>query len=1029
MHIIDRHIRYNNYHKHTHYSNIMTPDCIVRVEDYAKRAIELGHTTLVTTEHGYAGNIFEYYDVAKKYGLKFVFGIEYYYVPDRFEKDRTNSHLMILAKNKRGMNQMLKIMSEASLTGYYHKPRIDKELLFSLNPEDVVVTSTCVISYIAKYEDYEEEFVKPLIDYFGDNFYLEIHDNTHPMQVKYNEVILELHNKYNIPLIHATDSHYIHEEDDKKRTIFLNGKGIFYPEEEGFILDYPTSEKIFERYEEQGVFSPEQVESALKNTWIIDDFEDIVMDKEIKMPSIYPDLTHEEKVGKLKKVINTAWVKDREEIAEEKHQEYLDGIRFEMDIIESTKMEDYFLLNEKIIKQAVEDGGILTRTGRGSAPSFYLNKLLGFTNVDRVDAPITLFPTRFMSKSRILETKSLPDIDFNTANPEVFIEASKKILGQDNVYYMTAYGTMQESSAFRNICRSHGLDMAEYNEVAKNIDRYRKHIRWQPLIEEAQEYVGVIDSVSPHPCAVLLLDKPISEEVGLIRTGDEKKGYTYCALIDSGTSDEWKFLKNDFLSVTVWDIISKVYDELDIPIHSIREIMELVEHDEKVWELYDKGITATLNQTGTQNAIPQVMKYKPKSVRELSAFVAGIRPAFESMKQTFLNREEFHYGIPEFDAILETSENFILYQENIMATLVYVGFEEDETYALLKAIAKKKKGIIEPIEEKFIQGFTKQTGSEDNAWKVWQIVQDAVGYGFNSSHSLSVALDSCYGAYLKAHYPLVYYAVVMNIYEDDVDVTEQLYKELEYFNIKVENPIFGKAQSKYSYDHENNTIIKGMKSIKYINNDVAGHLLDLSEKKDYDNFVDLLRDIVEQTKVNARQISILIRLNFFRQFGLAKELMMIFEKFQERFKKTHKDATKEKRIAEIKDYVDEMGEVSDYRINEMVMFEKDMLGYVLSTDTSYSKLFGVVIATNTKYTPWVTLYIPKTGKEVQVKVSKENFFDENKEHQVINGDLVKILDLNERPKKVKEGNRWVDSSEMQMWLNTWELIHRIKKEE
>lgn len=220
-------MRYNNYHKHTHYSNVHTPDSIAKVEDYAKRAIELGHTSLATTEHGYAGNIFEYYDVAKKYGLKFVFGIEYYYVNDRFEKDKTNSHLMVLAKNKRGMKQMLKIMSEASKTGYYYKPRIDKELLFSLNPEDVVVTSTCVISYINKYDDYEKNFVKPLMEYFGENFYLEIHDNTHPMQVEYNKTILELHNKYKIPFIHATDSHYIYTEDDKYRTIFLNGKGIF----------------------------------------------------------------------------------------------------------------------------------------------------------------------------------------------------------------------------------------------------------------------------------------------------------------------------------------------------------------------------------------------------------------------------------------------------------------------------------------------------------------------------------------------------------------------------------------------------------------------------------------------------------------------------------------------------------------------------------------------------------------------------------------------------------------------------------
>ncbi len=132
-------------------------------------------------------------------------------------------------------------------------------------------------------------------------------------------------------------------------------------------------------------------------------------------------------------------------------------------------------------------GGVLTRTGRGSAPSFYLNKLLGFTEIDRLDSPITLYPTRFMSMSRILETKSLPDIDFNCANPEIFAEACKEVLGEDNVYFMTAFGTMKISAAFRNICRSEGLKMSEYNEIAKNLEEYENDKKWGKLIAKAKK--------------------------------------------------------------------------------------------------------------------------------------------------------------------------------------------------------------------------------------------------------------------------------------------------------------------------------------------------------------------------------------------------------------------------------------------------------------------------------------------------------------------------------------------------------------
>lgn len=537
-------LRYENIHKHTNKSNVSTPDSIITAEDIAKRAVELGHKTLSTVEHGYAGDIFEYYDVAKQYGLKMVFGVEFYYVHDRFEKDRTNAHLLILARTNKGKRKLTAMISEANKTGYYHKPRIDEAMLFELEPEDVVVTSTCIASPYNLYDD--ECFIEKCWNHFGESFYLEIHDNTNIKQVEYNKKLLKMHEKFGIPFIFATDTHYIHEEDAKWRDLLLRGKGIIYPEEDGFIMDYPTPQQVFERFEKQGVFTEEQVVDAMNNTCIVDTFEDILMDKEIKMPSIYPTWSHEEKIAKLKQIINEEWKKDRVHIPQHKHAEYLEGIKFEMDIIEKTSTEDYFLLNYPIIKKAKDKGGVLTKTGRGSAPSYYLNKLLGFTEVDRIDAPITLYPTRFMSVSRILETKSLPDIDFNTADPKPFIEASKEILGEDNCYYMVAYGTMQESEAFRNLCRAYNLNQSEYNEVGKDLDAYRKNPKWKDIIEESKRFIGVVDSVSPHPCANLLLSQPISEEIGVMRINSKGgKEITYCALIDSTTADSWKYLKND----------------------------------------------------------------------------------------------------------------------------------------------------------------------------------------------------------------------------------------------------------------------------------------------------------------------------------------------------------------------------------------------------------------------------------------------------------------------------------------------------
>lgn len=404
-------LEYENIHSHSMYSNIYTADSIITKEDIAVRAKELGQKTLSLVEHGYFGNIFETYEVAKKHGLNLIFGTEFYFVKDRFEKDATNSHLLIMARNEEGRKELTSMISESNKTGFYYKPRIDEDLLFKLNPENVVVTTACIASPVNKYGDeYAGYFIKKCKEHFGKNFYLEVQPHTNIKQVAFNQKLQRASYEYGVELILGIDSHYIYSKDAKKRDLFLKGKDINYPEEEGFIIDFPSVEEIVDRFKAQNVLFDREIKQAFDNTLIARDFEPVELNTDIKMPTIYPELSHEEKSMKLKEVINRAWVDDRRHIPKSKWKEYIEAIKFETEIITETNMEDYFLMNEKIINKAVNEyGGVLTRTGRGSAPSFYVNKLLGFTEIDRLEAPIQLYATRFMSKSRILETKSLPD--------------------------------------------------------------------------------------------------------------------------------------------------------------------------------------------------------------------------------------------------------------------------------------------------------------------------------------------------------------------------------------------------------------------------------------------------------------------------------------------------------------------------------------------------------------------------------------------------------------------------------------------
>lgn len=489
-----------------------------------------------------------------------------------------------------------------------------------------------------------------------------------------------------------------------------------------------------------------------------------------------------------------------------------------------------------------------------------------------------------------------------------------------------------------------------------------------------------------------------------------------------------------YLTVTVWKIIAEGFKAIGEEIPDVRQLSQLVEGDNEVWDLYAKGLTATLNQTGTDSGTPQVMQYKPKSVRELSGWVSAIRPSFSSMKQYFLNRKPFSYGIEEFDAILQESDNFILYQENIMSALVFAGFPEDETYGLLKAIAKKKEGIIEPIHDRFINGFVSRTGSEENALRVWQILEDAVGYGFNSSHAYSVALDSIYGAYLKAKHPLTYYAVVLNIYEGDTTQTAKIMKELDYFGINVEQVKFGKSKGLYTADAETNSVYKGIASIKSMNVKVADELFELSNNSSHTTFLDLLVDIVHNTCANKTHIETLIRLDYFSDFGQREKLLELYRTFKDgkgvKYDKGHIEKTRIKRLEALTEIQKEIMASPPSKIDlfEQIAFEKDVLGYSITRMESVSKNIALVVDVNKKYKPKVTLYQIATGKEFVVKVEKKKFYDSNDIDVLYVGDIIKVLSVEDKVGWKQEDGKWVkDENKIEPHLEKLEIIRKGDK--
>lgn len=1047
-------MKYYNYHCHSYYGNPISMDVTVSPEDYCKRAIELGHDAFFTTCHGLQGDIFQATTLAHQYNLKMIVGAELYYVNDRQKvyedgkKDRSNRHIIIIALNHDGIRDLNRIISESFQTGMYYRPRIDHELLFSLNPKNVMITTACVAGLWNN-----EELIVELKKYFKDNFFLEVQDHNEEIQKQVNRTVLNLSQKHNIRIIHANDSHYIYptqkQEWDKvtingneyellpaDRDLFLKAKDIIYEEETNFILDYPDYDEIVKRYEIQGILNKNQIKEALESTYIFEnvDCSDYIND-EIKLPSVSDDPNKE-----LKEVINKSWREDRKRIPKDKWKEYLDAIRYEVDIIEKTNMANYFLIDYNIAKIAKEKyGGVLTNTGRGSAPSFYTTRLLHLTNIDRLESPITLFPTRFMSIERILGARSLPDIDLNTADADPFIQASKDLLGENNCGWMISWKPLQEASGFRLYCKGIGMHIGDFNDVAKDLDKYREDPIWSKVIEASKPFIGVVEGVSESPCSMVLYDKDVRSEIGMIKTPNGK----ICCLLDGYNCDKYKYLKNDYLTVTVWAIIRDVCKLANIPIPSINELDKLL--DDKTFDIYKKGLTCSINQADSDYATGLVMRYKPQSLAEMSSFVAIIRPGCASLLDDFIERKPYTTGVQALDNILEDSEHRLIYQESIMKYLIWLGISEPQSYDVIKKIAKKKfkEQELKDLKAQLIEGWKKQVGEEKGFNETWQVVEDAAKYSFNASHSLSYAYDSLYGAYLKSHYPLEYYTVALNYYSNDVTRTSKLTSELKHFGITLEKPKFRKSIDEYFMDKESNKIYKGTGAIKFLNKECSLYLYSLKDHQ-YESFIDLLKEITDskdeqgRAYINSRQVDILIKLQYFQEFGNNKKLLTIYEYFKNLYgrKVISKDKFKELGLPK---FILDLESVSEtekqykfensydilkliehnipnesFDVKEQVEFEMDALGYISMT-YNVDKKVCYVVNIDTKYTPKVTLYCLSNGKVVQVKINKTLF----KNNPLKVGTIIRAIKFEERYKQMYIDGGWKRTEEKEWWCNAY----------
>lgn len=1072
-----------NYHKHTSLSNKWLKDSpLLPVDYWNELKARYGDKSCIytTVEHGWAGNYFKQYDDLEKFNkkngtnIRWIYGAEAYWVKDRHEPDRSNCHIVLLARTDKGRKAINKILSIANKNGYYARPRIDLDLIDQLPYDDVMITTAC-IAFWNKYDDIVD-IVRHLAESFP-HFYLEVQAHNTPQQKELNRRIIQMSEELNVPIIAGCDSHVITESQMLDRDELLKSGNIHYDDEDGWYMDYPTYDVLFERFKQQGVLTDGQIKAAINNTNVLFEFEDIKLDRSLKVPVVKElrNKTQEERNHIFEQILKDEWFLQKADINKDKLQQYYQEIKHDIGEIEACNMADYFILSYMVMKRGQEKyGGILTPSGRGSAVSMYLNKLLRLTKVDKVNSPVLMYSERFLTKERVLDSHTPPDIDNNVSDRQPFIQAQRDLVGELGTYDLLALGTLKFKAAWKMYARAYNVEPDTANEVSKQIDRYetaKKHAedgetvdihkyiepQYQKLVDGCQKYLGIYDTAKGHPCATVAFDGDIEEEIGISLCKSEATGKeVLVANIESGTIDAFGYLKQDYLIVDSIGLTYDIYKETGIEPFTVNQLLEKIAHDDATWQIYADGYTQCVNQCEQPRSTQKVMRYKPKNIAELTQFIAAIRPSFQSMYQTFEQRQHFDYGIKALDDLLQDeycSSSFILYQESLMKVLGFAGFPMSETYTIIKAISKKKDYIIKDAKPKFIKNFAQailDTGETDDdnkahelADKVWTIIENSAAYGFNSAHAYCMAIDSVTIAYLKAHYPLEFYKCVLQRFTDkgEKDKVALIKQEMLKRGYKLKDIQFGDDNRAFNIDRANNCIVQTMASIKDMPKSTPEALYELG-KANIKNRAALYQALMDDTRINKKAIEILFHLGYFDKFAQPNRLIAEYDIYQKYI--SAKVLTKssfddimidvirpccgketEKQFREIDNKalitaLIKQSNIKPVTIVDRIKWQLEYLGYCTVSDPNLDPNDWLVLDVKTTGygTVYCTLYNLCYGAERTYRASKKFWIN----HQLSKGDVIRAVLQEKNKMKKDENGEWVKLQETYQEMKAWKKL-------
>ncbi len=956
-------MKFAHLHVHTEYSLL---DGSGKIKEMVARTKELGMDSLAITDHGQMYGVIDFYRACKAQGIRPILGCEAYVAPkSRFDREANSSnerynHLVLLAENNIGYQNLMKIVSLGYLEGFYYKPRVDYEVLEKYS-EGIIALSACLAGAVSSnlrkglYESAKKSALK-LQDIFGKgNFYLELQDHGIVEQRNVNQSLLRISEETGIELVVTNDVHYTYEEDAGAHDI---------------LLCIQTQKKVSDedrmRYEGGQYFikSPEQMHElfpyaskALANTQEIAERCNVeITFGEYKLPEF--DVPEEYNTLEYLRTLCEQGLKERYvEITP-----YLsERLNYEIETINNMGFVDYFIIVWDFIKYA-KDHDIMVGPGRGSAAGSLVAYTLGITNIDPIK--YNLLFERFLNPERV--TMPDIDIDFCFERRQEVIDYVVRKYGEDKVAQIITFGTMAARGVIRDVGRALDYSYASVDQVAKMIPQeigitiskalkinpelkqmYNNDEQIKYLLDMSMRLEGLPRHASTHAAGVVISKKPIVEYVPLTSSSEGAVTTQFSMTI----LEELGLLKMDFLGLRTLTVIRDALDLINRNLDKDNKIIidQIDFEDKDVYDMISRGKTAGVFQLESAGMTSFMKSLKPNCMEDVIAGIALYRPGPMDFIPKYIegksNPDCITFKTKELESILSPTYGCIVYQEQVMQIVRNLaGYSFGRSDLVRRAMSKKKQEVMDKERNNFIYGNKEENIpgcinngiSEEAAKGIFEEMMDFAKYAFNKSHAAAYALISYQTAYLKYYYPVEFMAALMNSVIDNPTKVAIYIEQCRKMDIQITPPDINEGESGFSVSNGN--IRYGLSAIKGLGKSVIDAIAE--ERNKNGQFKDLREFITRLSakEVNKRTIESFIKSGAFDSIpGTRKQLMMIYVQILE-------DVTKEKKdnLSGQMSFFDFMGEeqkakyqdvypnIGEYIKEEILSFEKEVLGIYIS---------------------------------------------------------------------------------------------------